>query len=1037
MSRPLSLAVLGDDSVHVLTSSYLCLNSYFPRASGGYHKVISIELEDFLPLYEIPEDTLQMVALPAINTLTIFAPSHNMLLLIAFTHPQKEGAATATTAAGSLGSAAASSPAPKATASVIALQAPAAVVGRGNTAGVSAAFLEYLTPGFKMPRWHSRAGSNVEGKDAPKPFQTLDALASHELLIFLQAQAKFFMIMDLKTESIEKADAAQQQQHPGGKGLSSHPVVAVTKLPPRSLGVLSVVDVSAWLGPQGSIEKLVALSPSLWVIESSDQRRFVSTGASDGWKWTQITASSEQGSFVAHEHGWHYSPPSNLHEIDPRDKMAEADGKSAAVSVQPLPRRFKPLQGYPMEHLASPTAGGVTVESAPSIPIPSAQAIFIPRQPLSSIPAPPAPSQSQSTASILAAKREAALLTPPAPSSLYRFAAGGLFEGAGPAVPSAPHPSSPNSDLYEVAFPEASALRHAESLSAEATYHSWLSTLLPSSSQLAMPSYFTYHMPAPDPQHTGPWISKIEQPVLSVVDLFGRQIKHVPIRVHDADLAANMAKNTPISVERFMNIGAARRPTMSSSSSFRSRREAEDAKLDAGLDEQALEESLGAAAASSSSAPQASFLWHRDRILSLRALPLSGDLVTLQANGRLRLWEVDPRRLVNAASNWRRLFGLNSQLGGSAPLRLELDSDRKKDASAPKVGKVDAANKPHVGGNQWKGGTGGADTAGLGGKGGPYRFDAGHNVSQMSPEEKARVSAEVAKAAKELGRTELAKRLHEIDMGAEDHQLYAQYLSRISKQLVQLRLILEQSEAKQVEREWLRNQREGDLDDSKIVDAITGERMVYRKRGKPLAQMGLAQRLPKRLQFVMDVSGSMYRFNGSDQRLERLLEATMLMMESLDGFEAKFSYSITGHSGDAAAVPFVAYGAPPKSRKERLQVLQRMMAHSQYCSSGDHTLEAVAQGVAECVSVEADDYLTIIVSDANLRRYGISPAVLGAALQSEPRVQAYVIFIASLEDEVARILPNMPPGKAFFCAETAMLPAMLRTILTASDIVGE
>jgi len=36
------------------------------------------------------------------------------------------------------------------------------------------------------------------------------------------------------------------------------------------------------------------------------------------------------------------------------------------------------------------------------------------------------------------------------------------------------------------------------------------------------------------------------------------------------------------------------------------------------------------------------------------------------------------------------------------------------------------------GGNTWAGGTGGRDTAGLGGKGGPYRLDAGHAVHQLS-----------------------------------------------------------------------------------------------------------------------------------------------------------------------------------------------------------------------------------------------------------------------------------------------------------------
>lgn len=52
--------------------------------------------------------------------------------------------------------------------------------------------------------------------------------------------------------------------------------------------------------------------------------------------------------------------------------------------------------------------------------------------------------------------------------------------------------------------------------------------------------------------------------------------------------------------------------------------------------------------------------------------------------------------------------------------------------SGPKVGKIDPTGNPHVGGNTWAGGTGGRDTAGLGGRGGPYRLDAGHTVHQVS-----------------------------------------------------------------------------------------------------------------------------------------------------------------------------------------------------------------------------------------------------------------------------------------------------------------
>lgn len=65
-------------------------------------------------------------------------------------------------------------------------------------------------------------------------------------------------------------------------------------------------------------------------------------------------------------------------------------------------------------------------------------------------------------------------------------------------------------------------------------------------------------------------------------------------------------------------------------------------------------------------------------------------------------------------------------------LQITTERESGRDPTAPKHGKADARNQPHVGGNTWAGGTGGTSTAGLGGKGGPYRLDAGHDVSQVS-----------------------------------------------------------------------------------------------------------------------------------------------------------------------------------------------------------------------------------------------------------------------------------------------------------------
>ena len=78
-------------------------------------------------------------------------------------------------------------------------------------------------------------------------------------------------------------------------------------------------------------------------------------------------------------------------------------------------------------------------------------------------------------------------------------------------------------------------------------------------------------------------------------------------------------------------------------------------------------------------------------------------------------------------------FSLSLFTGSSLPRLVSL-------IDAPKHGKEDPKNEPHVGGNTWAGGTGGSDTAGLGGRGGPYRLDKGHTVHQVSDEMKAEVS---------------------------------------------------------------------------------------------------------------------------------------------------------------------------------------------------------------------------------------------------------------------------------------------------------
>ena len=108
---------------------------------------------------------------------------------------------------------------------------------------------------------------------------------------------------------------------------------------------------------------------------------------------------------------------------------------------------------------------------------------------------------------------------------------------------------------------------------------------------------------------------------------------------------------------------------------------------------------------------------------------------------------------------------------------------------------------------------------------------------------------------------------------------------------------------------------------------------------------------------------------------------------------------MVGHSGEDAAIPLVDAGSPPQSRNERLKVVRKIWAHAQYCMSGDTTVEATQQAIRDVVALDdptgdADEYYVFVVSDANLRRYGISPQTLAEALMADARVNAHIMFMA-------------------------------------------
>ena len=293
----------------------------------------------------------------------------------------------------------------------------------------------------------------------------------------------------------------------------------------------------------------------------------------------------------------------------------------------------------------------------------------------------------------------------------------------------------------------------------------------------------------------------------------------------------------------------------------------------------------------------------------------------------------------------------------------------------------------------------------------------------------------VRAAAQELKKEEFEGALKKIGMTEFDAIKYAKYTDAVKTEIRELRSILDSLESKDTERLWFKNQTVGDLDDQKLIDGLTGDRSIYKRRKDADPDNPFFQPKPKRLSFVFDVSMSMSRY-ASDGRLERSLEAAVMVMEALKGFERKFDYRIVGHSGDTDELVLVPWGKPPKNDKGRLDVIRAMHAHTEMCDSGDHTLEAAKKAIFDCAAQqEADDRFVFLLSDANLDQYSITPDMISRLFDLDKRVHVFILFIASMRDSASSFAKKMP-GNVFICLDKKELPKVMKRMFVAAASKG-
>ncbi|GBG25911.1 von Willebrand factor A domain-containing protein 8 [Hondaea fermentalgiana] len=452
-------------------------------------------------------------------------------------------------------------------------------------------------------------------------------------------------------------------------------------------------------------------------------------------------------------------------------------------------------------------------------------------------------------------------------------------------------------------------------------------------------------------------------------------------------------------------------------------------------------------------------------------------ILTVDCLGTARVWLVDELAIRQAFADWRKLVGRAED----EPLKLlfENDDERKKkygiadeddgdgdgEGEGEGQGKGKGKGKGKGSGDGEGDGDGDGGGGGSGDGGGPGQLSSGGGGGSMSGQARGKtldqlgdlpdpsdeefqqienpgaaemreaqtdeIASSVKRETEEFKREEWLQFLQKLDMSEHDAEKYDKYKEAVKTEVRELRVTLEGLEANDTERIWLKNQVTGDIDDSKLIDGLTGERAIYKRRSDLSPDSALFQAKPKRISFVFDASMSMTRY-AADGRLQRSLEATTMILEAVKGMEHRFDIAMSAHSGDTAHLPLVDFGKPPRTDKERLNVVRQIYAHAEMCESGDNTVNGLRRAIEAITrGPDADARYVVLVSDANVDMYGITPETLDKLIKMDPRVHVFVLFIASMSDQ-SKVFEEKLPGRVFTCLDTSEVPKNLKKMFLAA-----
>ncbi|EGF99746.1 Hypothetical protein MELLADRAFT_94123 [Melampsora larici-populina 98AG31] len=301
-------------------------------------------------------------------------------------------------------------------------------------------------------------------------------------------------------------------------------------------------------------------------------------------------------------------------------------------------------------------------------------------------------------------------------------------------------------------------------------------------------------------------------------------------------------------------------------------------------------------------------------------------------------------------------------------------------------------------GESWGGGVGSLDSSGMRGGIGSKKILRRTNVYDQKPNGSSdtQIGEQIRERAKALSREELEKKLKDLSMRIGEVSYYGYYYKPIEAHIPLLVDILENLEAREEERVWVKGQSDGEFDEQRLVDGLIGESAIYKRRVNQQPEPGRPQLKPKRIRFVFDISSSMYRFQ-ADGRLDRSCQTAIMIMESFSRLKRpeRYHWDMIGHAGDG---PEIDLEFEEGGIQSQWKVVEKM--RTQYAIAGDHTVEAIEKAVDKVAEVESDEAIVIAISDANFDRYGITSQVLKDAMNRNRSVKTGLIAIGEGSETV-------------------------------------